>query len=352
LAQPSHGRGDLVAGPGAVALRPGDGKSAWTRDLLIQWVGSSNPLEAAVSRAVAELAPERAIAHAHIVFFLQVHAVAKGSAAGVIPSDGYLAFMMLAANDHIPEWSKITSVELSDMERVLAPMFLSTVFNRSDDTMRSLLRLIDIMGRYPRRDFPDARTWEAVQCQAFGTTFDEYAEMFLTPMHLIAETWCDERVPIVFPEAFSGRDERESALYRRWFREASLPIDKAVQEFATRPLPSGLLGLPAAFFRTPFIDFGDKLVGLSPWHVRDHLLFGTCLLRRPRSAGEAGVAITRRHLARKAAFDAHAEEALRARAHLKALPERDTQPGRSYASRSGERCTRAAWARIPTRGRG
>ncbi len=248
---------------------------SWTRDLLVQRRGSANPLEAAVSEAVARLAPGRAIAHAHVVFFLQVHAIVRGALSGTIPSDGYLAFMMLAANDHIPEWSKAEPTDLTDTERVLAPMFLSSIFNRSDDVMRSLLRLIDVMGRYPQRDFPDRAVWEAVQREAFGTTFEEYAEMFLTPMYLLARTWGDDKVPIVFPQAFSGRDEREAALYRRWFKEASISIDTAVQAFASRPLPSGLLGLPVAFFRTPFIDFGDKLVGLSPWHMRDHALLGT-----------------------------------------------------------------------------
>jgi hypothetical protein len=263
---------DLANSDGGVL---GETARSWTRDLLTQRQGSSNPREAAVSRAVAQLAPERAIAHAHVVFFLQVHAVAKGSVPGTVPSDGYLAFMMLAVNDHIPEWSNVDPIELTDAERVLAPMFLSTIFNRSDDAMRSLLRLTDVMGRYPQRDFPDKSVWEAVQREAFGTTFDEYAELFLTPMYLIAQTWGDDRLPIVFPQEFPGRDEREAALYRRWFNEASVPIEKAVQAFATRPLPSGLLGLPVAFFRTPFIDFGDKLLGLSPWHVKDHVFFGT-----------------------------------------------------------------------------
>ena len=263
---------DLANADGGVL---GTTARSWTRDLLIQRQGSTNPLEAAVAHAVAQLAPERPIAHAHVIFFLQVHTVAKGSASGTIPRDGYLAFMMLAANDHIPEWSEAGPVELTTAERVLAPAFLSTIFNRSDDAMRGLLRLVDVLGRYSRRDFPDRSVWDVVQREAFGTTFDEYAEMFLTPMYLIARGWGDDRVPVVFPQEFSGRDERESALYHRWFKEASLPIDKAVQEFATRPLPSGLLGLPVAFFRTPFIDFGDKLVGLSPWHVRDHALFGT-----------------------------------------------------------------------------
>src|SRR5580704_3219736 len=75
---------DLANSDGGVL---GETARSWTRDLLTQRRGSSNPLEAAVSHAVGQLAPERAIAHAHVVFFLQVHAIAKGSASGTIPSD-------------------------------------------------------------------------------------------------------------------------------------------------------------------------------------------------------------------------------------------------------------------------
>src|SRR6185369_3083237 len=32
---------------------------------------------------------------------------------------------------------------------------------------------------------------------------------------------------------------------------------------------------PGAFFRTPFIRIADRLVGLSPWHMKDHASFGT-----------------------------------------------------------------------------
>ena len=77
---------DLANSDGGVL---GETARSWTRDLLIHRRASSNPLEAAVSHAVAQLSPERAIAHAHVVFFLQVHTVAKGSASGTIPRDGY-----------------------------------------------------------------------------------------------------------------------------------------------------------------------------------------------------------------------------------------------------------------------
>lgn len=263
---------DLANSPGGVL---GATARSWTRDLLVQRMTSRDPYEAAISQAVAALADERAIAHAHVIFFLQVMLVARGGRDGQIPTDGYLAFMMLAANDYIPEWPKDDAFPLTQTERSVAPMFLSSIFNRADDVMRSLLRLIDIMGRYPRRDFPVRARWEAVQMEAFGTSFERYAEMFLTPIYLLARAWGDGNVPIIFPQEFAGHCEADTALYQRWFREASITIDDAVVAFGARPLPSGLLGLPPTFFRTPFIDFGDKLVGLSPWHVRDHAVLGT-----------------------------------------------------------------------------
>ncbi len=248
---------------------------SWTHDLLVQRRGSSDPLEAAVADAVAKLPPETAIAHAFVVFFLQVLVAARGSTTGTIPSDGFLAFLMLAANDHIPEWPIVDTTPLSTTERSLAPIFFTSVFNRSDDVMRSLLRLVDILGRYPSRDFPDRTVWDSVQREAFGTSFQDYAEMFLTPMYLLARRWGGKDTPVMFPEAWTAGGGDDAELYARWLEEASIPIEAAFTEFGERPVPSGLLALPKAFFRKPFVKADGKLIGLSPWHVRDHLFLGT-----------------------------------------------------------------------------
>lgn len=248
---------------------------AWTRDLLLERRGSPHPLEAAVAKALDRLPVDRAIGHAHVVFLLQLLTVAHASPTGAVPHDGFLAFLMLAANDHIPEWVPDERAVLTTMERVLGVSFFCTSFNRSDDLIRTLLRIVDIAGHRSERDYPDAQKWERVQHEAFGTSFEEYVELFLAPMLLISNGWGLERPPVMLQEQWRGRDERERALYERWLSEASLTMDVATSAFASRTMPSGLPGLPQEFFRRPFVKIGSHLVCLSPWHIRDHAVLGT-----------------------------------------------------------------------------
>jgi hypothetical protein len=249
---------------------------AWTRDLLVQGRESPNHLEAAVGAALARLPLDRAVGHAHVVFLLQLMAVAYASPTGNIPSDGYLSFLMLAANEHIPEWVPSDKAVLTSVERVLGVSFFCTTFNQSDDMMRSLLRIVDLAGHRSERDFPDARTWEQIQHEAFGTSFEEYVDLFLTPMYIISKSWDgDSRPPVTMLEQWRGSDDRERALYERWLREASMTFEEAATAFAGRQMASGLLGLTTEFFRKPFIQSGHHLVCLSPWHMRDHVVFGT-----------------------------------------------------------------------------
>jgi hypothetical protein len=248
---------------------------AWTRDLLMERRDSSHPLEAAVARALEKLSVDRAVGHAHVVYLLQLLAVAYGSPTGPTPHDGFLAFLMLAANDHIPEWTPDKGAALSNIENVLGPVFFCSSFNRSDDPMRTLLRIVDIAGHRSERHFPDPQLWERVQREAFGTSFEEYVELFLAPMLLISKGWGLERPPAMLHEQWRGRDDRERALYERWLAEASLTLDAATLAFASRTMPSGLPGLPQEFFRRPFVKIGSHILCLSPWHIRDHAVLGT-----------------------------------------------------------------------------
>jgi hypothetical protein len=264
----------LANTPGSVL---GSEARAWTRDLLVSGQESPNPLEAAVGRAVARLPLDRAIGHAHVVFLLQLLTVVYASPTGMVPSDGLLAFLMLAANDHIPEWSPPKDESsLSGIEQVLGPSFFCASFNRSDDAVRSLLRAVDLMGYRSERQFPDAGAWDRVQQEAFGTSFGEYVDLFLTPMSVIARGWDGAEHPPAIRLTEWGQDDRERGLFARWLREASMTLDEAGQAFGARRLGSGLLGLTSEFFRKPFVQVDDKhFVCLSPWHMRDHVAFGT-----------------------------------------------------------------------------
>jgi hypothetical protein len=73
-----------------------------------------------------------------------------------------------------------------------------------------------------------------------------------------------------------GSDDRERALCGRWLDEASMTLDEARTAFSSRQMASGLLGFTPEFFRKPFVRMDQQnLVCLSPWHMRDHALFGT-----------------------------------------------------------------------------
>ena len=261
---------DLANAKGGVL---GEEARAWTHDLLKQRVDSLNPLERAISVEASRLPPGTAIAHAHVLFALQILAIVRGTPGAPPPHDGYLAFLMLAMNDHIPEWPREPTAPLTVLEDVMASMFLCSIFNRSDDPLRFIVRVVGILAEAPT-NLASGVTWEQVEREAFGTSFREYAESFLVPIFFSSKTWGVSTPPIVFPEAWEKMGPSVD-LYRRWLREASMTIDEAVVSFGTRPLPSGLYALPAAFFRTPFLAIEDKLVGLSPWHVRDHAILGT-----------------------------------------------------------------------------
>jgi len=262
--------GDLANAPGGVL---GPEARAWTRDLLVQGGDSPHALQRAIAHALEGLPSDRPVAHAHVLFALQVLATVRGSVSAPPPHDSYLAFMMLVLNDYIPEWRLPAEAEMTSTERSLSAMFLSSAFNRSDDSLRFLLRTVDIMGSEPTHGTFTSEQWATIQEEAFGVPFAEYVEAFLAPMLLLSKGWGFKTTPIVFPEEWVTGER--AWLYERWLDEASVTVERAVQAFSERPLPSGLLGLPPAFFRTPFLKVDGKLVGLSPWHVRDHASLGT-----------------------------------------------------------------------------
>lgn len=263
---------DLANGEGGVH---GSRAHAWTTDLLKQSVASPNHLEASVAKALARSPETRAIAHAQGVFTLQTLVMARAGHSGVRPSDAYVAFLLLALNDHIPEWA-IPSTTLPESETILADIFFTSIFNRNDDPLRVLVRTLDIFAKTPPQSPIKEPEWLRVTQEAFGTTLDEYAEGFLAPLFLFASGWGDDRLPLTSQSTWSELTGITRTLVDRWFDEASLLARGSQPTFSSRPLPSGLAGVPAEFYRKPFIEFETgHILGSSPWHVRDHLTFGT-----------------------------------------------------------------------------
>jgi len=251
----------------------GEEARGWTYDLIKRFTGSANPNEAALARAVVRAGPNVPIAHAQVIFLLQVMSLVCGSVQGTVPRDGYLSFLMLAANDHLDEWFR-PSPELSEIEATLTSMFLMSIFNRGDDMLRVITRLLGIFEMAPQHGPISADQWRDIEREAFGCTFAEYAESFLIPLLLLSKRWGAETPPVVHRENWA-RCTIDPSLVDRWLREASLPIASAVKEFASRPMPRGLYGVPPIFLRTALIQFEQGYVGPSPWHIRDHVSLGT-----------------------------------------------------------------------------
>jgi hypothetical protein len=251
-----------------------------TRKLLMDFANYHDPRGRIVADAVAKLPPDRPIVHAQVVFALQALTVVCGSAGTEQPPGSYLAYLLLGLNDHIPEWPCVAAQSLpddepiTDTERTLAVMFLSSIFNRKHDDARFLVRILEVMGKVTSTPLPKGGSWADVEREAFGCPFATYAESFLAPLVTLATGWGFQKPPIVDPTIWD-RSASVPALARRWFQEASQPIEQAARSFADRPLRSGLYGLSQSFFRVPFLRIGGVLVGVSPWHMHDFAELGT-----------------------------------------------------------------------------
>jgi hypothetical protein len=260
--------GEGIAGPAA---------RAWTHDLLAQARSSSNPLEQRVAEGVSRLPKDSAIVHGRVLFTLQALFLACGAKkGGRRPHDAEVAFLFLALNDHIPQWME-ESPQLALYERKLAFMAAESIFNHTfDDPMRFIVRSIDIMEGDIDRAPLSAEDWKKIQFEALGCSFREYAERFLVPIFFLSKSWGYEKIPGLDPAFWIETPCGE--LYRKWFRDASASLEDSgwVQDGRC---PGGLPRISGAFFRTPFVEIdppvGRRLLGVSPWHLKDHVNFGT-----------------------------------------------------------------------------
>jgi hypothetical protein len=180
---------------------------------------------------------------------------------------------MLALNDYIPEWSEPPR-GLSETERLLGITFFSSIFNHtSDDPLRFVVRTVEIFGGDVRGGPIGCTDWEKIQLEAFGCSFGEYAEYFLIPIFMMSLGWGARKPPLLAPRVWEKTELGH--LYRRWFGEASIPINEAHTWADPGQLASGLPRFPGAFFRTPLVANGDGLICLSPWHWRDQVSLAT-----------------------------------------------------------------------------
>lgn len=249
----------------------GDEARSWTHDLLVQRVGSSNVLEDAVSRALRDGGHQDAIAHGRVIYTLMQMVLAHSPKEAPPPKDGMLAFLMLAINDHIPRWEDAT---LSATEESLGALCAESIFNRSfEDPLRFIVRLEAVFSDPPTSGPVSPDDWEKLHQAAFGCSFGEYLESYLAPLLVLSRGWDSESAPILFKEPWQRSNS--SALYEEWFRAASVDEDVASAASAGSLFDDGLARPSRPFLETPFIETENRLLAISPWHIRDHASLGT-----------------------------------------------------------------------------
>lgn len=248
-----------------------DEARSWTYDLLVQRVGSRDPLEDAVSRALRDGGHRDAIAHGRVIYTLMQMVLAHSPKDGPAPKDGMLAFLMLALNDHIPRWEGAT---LSATEEALGALCAESIFNRNfEDPLRFLVRLEAIFSEPPTTGPVSPDEWEKLHQAAFGCSFEDYLESYLAPLLVLSGGWDSKTPPILFKEPW--QNSKSPAQYQAWFRAGAADEDVASAASAKCLFHDGLARPSRPFLETPFIETENRLLAISPWHVRDHASLGT-----------------------------------------------------------------------------
>jgi len=247
---------------------------AWSRDLLVIRKPEAHPVETLVANYLDRLPTDRAVAHEQVICFLQTLVLAEGADPGTVTTDQFLAFLMLAANDHAHAWVEEGARELTEMEDVVAQTFFVTMFNHTDDPLRVLVRAEMLMDAPPLRGpFATADRWAALQVEAFGRPFADYFASFVTPLFMISRIWGSSELPVVSPASFFSQTLLPGDVGEKWLRDLTTDAD----EFRTRVLrrPDGLPNIAPALYRKPFVSFGSgNLVASSPTRISDALSLG------------------------------------------------------------------------------
>jgi hypothetical protein len=254
----------------------GDEAKSWTADLILSHRSSVHPVEGVIADFVAQH-PGRAIGHEQVVHFLQSAVLLEGADSGDTPHDAYLAFLMLAANDHAHGWQTTGPFRLSVLEEALADFFSVGLFNRSHDPLRELARASLLMKSPPARGpLSEHAVWHATQEAAFGCTFTDYLELFLAPLYTMSRQWGTQALPLVRPTEWLRHTVLPVERALPWFGALSLREVDARGHLAARRGGRVLPHAPLILHEHPFTEFDEGvLVAATPELITEQLLRGT-----------------------------------------------------------------------------
>jgi hypothetical protein len=235
------------------------------------------------------------VIHEQVLVFLQALVILVSGPGGKHADDGDIAFLALAANDHLRRWEDEGQDGLGERERILADLTHISRFNRFPDPLRSLSRAAVLFSRRPSRGpYSGEAAWEGLQREAFGLPFAEYFETFVVPLMMMAQTWGTlgaDGKPV--PPILRGATWFASTLLgaeagRAFLQELALGLDAMRPLLKTRtdglPLP------PLAFVKHPLVEIEpDVFVVLSPRVLAEQLRLAPYmrLMRAAKARGDA-----------------------------------------------------------------
>jgi hypothetical protein len=261
-------------------------EGAITRALTVEPLRShavvANDFDARVSDYARAHGDKMVVAHGDILYFLQSLAILYGAEDGPVPSDRELAYWMLMAGDHLPGWKMESAPAVTPLESGVALMARASLFTSKEDVALSLARAKLLFGRPPRRGrFTSAAKWEELQHEAFGCSFAEYLDQFVTPLTTSAVMWGKRNAngglvpPLIHPSTWLRQTKLDNSRPLAELDKLVISREDAREKLRRHLTPAGLPRSPAFFYRQPFIRVGaDSVVGLSPMAVYGHLRGG------------------------------------------------------------------------------
>lgn len=223
----------------------------------------------------------RPILHEQVIYLLESLAIVEGADGGPEPSDLQLAWLLLAANDHLSGWLDPDSRPLSLLESTVAELCHVSRYNHYPDPLRRLANASIIFGRRPPHGpYSDEAGWAELQQEAFGMPFSDYFETLVLPLVFSSESWGRRGktgipLPVVQFDTWLAESRIDTGVSAAFLRSLSLDREQMRAELKKRLRSDGLPHAPTAFVRAPFVYIGNgSAIASSPWMIREHLRGG------------------------------------------------------------------------------
>lgn len=258
----------------------GSAVRARTTDLLVAQRGHINPDIASIAERLNREPGRRPIAHEGVIYFLEALAILEGTEEGPCIDDATLALMMMAANDHVGQWSLESGTP--KLEDLVNDLIKLTRFNRTDSIMRSFVRAFLMLNKPPSKGrFARPDEWAKLQEAAFGQPFDKFFETFIVPIVLWSRRWgvgpaSDHLAfPSIHRTVWLMHTNVDTEFGEGFLRSLSATRAELKTAFEKNRRPDGLPRTVSPFYRTPFVDVGNEtLVAASPHVVLEQLRMG------------------------------------------------------------------------------